>query len=219
MTAAVQFYIGNTFLCSLARLTNDEQKAVKTTAFDLQVNPATPAMGFHKVDKAGDKNFWSVRVNRDVRIIVHKISTSLVLCYVDHHDKAYKWAERQKLVAHPTTGAAQLVEIRETVNKVPAPVSMAKGPVKQTQHTILARLARMGSRSNGLEVGSFNHPDAQLHFHMIANVEELRCALNFAEEYIATTPAVVDLTPVRVLWPEQVGNRTNPPVFGKRIWG
>jgi hypothetical protein len=32
----------------------------------------------------------------------------------DHHDKAYDWAERRKLETHPTTGAAQLVEIRET---------------------------------------------------------------------------------------------------------
>ena len=42
---------------------------------------------------------------------------SLLLCYVDHHDKAYDWAERRKLETHPTTGAAQLVEIRETVKQ------------------------------------------------------------------------------------------------------
>lgn len=28
-------------------------------------------------------------------MIVHKTATSFLLCYVDHHDKAYKWAERQ----------------------------------------------------------------------------------------------------------------------------
>jgi superfamily I DNA/RNA helicase len=43
----------------------------------------------------------------------------LLLCYVDHHDKAYDWAERRKLEVHPTTGAAQLVEIRECVQVVP----------------------------------------------------------------------------------------------------
>ena len=108
----MEFRIADTFTDSLARLTGDEQKAVKTTAFDLQLNPATPGMNFHKLDKAKDKNFWSVRVRSDIRLIVHKTQASLLLCYVDHHDKAYDWAERRKLETHPKTGAAQLVEIR-----------------------------------------------------------------------------------------------------------
>lgn len=33
------------------RLSTQEQKAVKTTAFDLQVNPAHPGLRFHKLDK------------------------------------------------------------------------------------------------------------------------------------------------------------------------
>src|SRR5215207_3412356 len=117
----MDFRIADTFTDSLARLTNDEQKAVKTTAFDLQVNPANPGMQFHKLDRAKDKNFWSVRVNRDVRLIVHKSAASLLLCYVDHHDDAYDWAERRKIERHPTTGAAQLVEVRERVQEVIIP--------------------------------------------------------------------------------------------------
>ncbi|WP_318557150.1 3'-5' exonuclease [Geobacter anodireducens] len=113
--------IADTFTDSLTKLTGDEQKAVKTTAFDLQLNPANPGMSFHKLDKAKDKNFWSVRVSSDIRIIVHKTSDSLLLCYVDHHDKAYQWAERRKLEVHPRTGAAQLVEIRETVQEITIP--------------------------------------------------------------------------------------------------
>jgi len=118
----MDFRIADTFTDSLARLTGEEQKAVKTTAFDLQLNPANPGMSFHKLDKAKDKNFWSVRVNSDIRLIVHKGDTSLLLCYVDHHDKAYDWAERRKLETHPKTGAAQLVEIRETVKEIFIPV-------------------------------------------------------------------------------------------------
>ena len=45
--------IADTFADSLARLTGDEQKAVKTTAFDLQSNPANPGMQFHKPDRNG----------------------------------------------------------------------------------------------------------------------------------------------------------------------
>lgn len=119
---AMDFLIADTFTDSLARLTGDEQKAVKTTAFDLQMNPESPGLSFHKLEKSRDKNFWSVRVSRDIRLIVHKTDASLLLCYVDHHDKAYDWAERRKLETHPKTGAAQLVEIRETVKEVIVPV-------------------------------------------------------------------------------------------------
>ncbi|MGG2694746.1 3'-5' exonuclease [Pseudomonas aeruginosa] len=124
----MDFRIADTFTESLARLTGEEQKAVKTTAFDLQLNPANPGMSFHKLDKAKDKSFWSVRVNSDIRIIVHRSESSLLLCYVDHHDKAYAWAERRKLETHPKTGAAQLVEIRETVQEILVPVYVQQKP-------------------------------------------------------------------------------------------
>ena len=117
----MNFLIADTFTDSLTRLTGDEQKAVKTTAFDLQMNPAQPGMKFHKLDKAKDRRFHSVRINDDIRLILHKAESSLLLCYVDHHDAAYRWAERRKLETHPTTGAAQLVEVRETVREVVVP--------------------------------------------------------------------------------------------------
>lgn len=118
----MNFLISDTFTDSLARLTGDEQKAVKTTAFDLQMNPVNHGMSLHKLDGVKDKNFWSVRVSADIRLIVHKTPGSLLLCYVGHHDKAYTWAERRKLETHPKTGAAQLVEIRETVQEIRVPV-------------------------------------------------------------------------------------------------
>src|SRR6202140_3200423 len=118
----MEFRIADSFTDSLTRLTGEEQKAVKTAAFDLQLNPASPGLSFHRLDKAKDKNFWSIRVGSDIRLIVHKTQGSLLLCYVDHHDKSYDWAERRKLQTHPKTGAAQLIEIRETVQEVVVPV-------------------------------------------------------------------------------------------------
>jgi len=118
----VDLHIADTFTASLTRLTRDEQKAVKTTAFDLYTNPASPGLSFHKLAKGKDKNFWSVRVSADIRIIVHRTENSLLLCYVDHHDKAYSWAERRILETHPKTGAAQLVEVRERVEEIVVPV-------------------------------------------------------------------------------------------------
>lgn len=117
----MEFRIADTFTDSLTRLTGEEQKAVKTTAFDLQLNPAHPGLQFHKLERAKDPNFWSIRVSRDVRIIVHRTGTNLLLCYVGHHDDSYLWAERRKLETHPKTGAAQLVELRERVEEIRIP--------------------------------------------------------------------------------------------------
>ena len=117
----MEFRIADTFTDSPARLTGDEQKAVKTAAFDLQLNPAHPSLQFHKIEKARDRRFWSVRVSSDIRLIVHRTENSLLLCYVAHHDDAYSWGERRKLETHPKTGAAQLVEIRETVQEITIP--------------------------------------------------------------------------------------------------
>ena len=58
----MDFRIADTFTDSLARLNGDEEKAVKTTAFDLQLNPVNPGMQPHKIEKSKDRNFWSVRV-------------------------------------------------------------------------------------------------------------------------------------------------------------
>ena len=47
----MEFRIADAFTDSLARLTGEEQKAVKTTAFDLQLNPGKPGMRLHKLDQ------------------------------------------------------------------------------------------------------------------------------------------------------------------------
>ena len=118
----MQFRIADTFTSSLARLPNEQQRAAKTTAFDLQTNLAHPSLSLHRVTGAKDPDFWSARVNRDLRIILHRAGENVVLCYVDSHDDAYRWAERRRLETHPTTGAAQLVELREVVQEIPVPV-------------------------------------------------------------------------------------------------
>ena len=118
----MQFRIADTFTASLAKLPNDQQRAAKTTAFDLQTKIAHPSLSLHRVTGARDPGFWSARVNLDLRIILHRAGDNVVLCYVDSHDDAYRWAERRRLETHPTTGAAQLVELREVVQEVVVPV-------------------------------------------------------------------------------------------------
>ena len=114
----MELRIADTFTYSLSRLRAEEQKQVKQTTFDAMVNPANPGLSFHKLDKVRDKSFWSLRAGSDIRIIVHRTDECTLFCYVDHHDNAYSWAERRKLEVHPKTGAAQLVELRETIREI-----------------------------------------------------------------------------------------------------
>ena len=77
----MDFRIADTFTGSLTRLTGDEQKVIKTTAFDLQMDPSRPGLQLHRLDGGRDRNFWSVRVSRDIRIIVHRTQSSLRLAW------------------------------------------------------------------------------------------------------------------------------------------
>ena len=122
----MEFRIAASFTAALARLEAAEQKAAKTTAFDLQMDPSAPGLKFHRIDRSRDPHFWSVRAGSDIRIIVHKTDSSFLLAYVGHHDDAYLWAERRRIEAHPRTGAIQIVEIRERVEELVMPAAPAE---------------------------------------------------------------------------------------------
>lgn len=127
------FCIAESFQNALRRLSAQEQKTVKETVFDLQMNPAAPGLQFHRIDNSKDRNFWSMRVSSDIRLIVHKTEESFLICYVAHHDDAYTWAERRRIETHPKTGAAQIVEVRERVQEVfvrkPVEPSLSTTPI------------------------------------------------------------------------------------------
>jgi hypothetical protein len=119
----VNFLIADSFTASFNRLSGVDQKAVKASVFDLQMDRTGGGLQMHRIDNSKDPNFWSARVNRDIRLIVHKTKESLLVAYVDHHDAAYAWAERRRIEAHPRTGAIQIVEIRERVEDVAPPAT------------------------------------------------------------------------------------------------
>jgi mRNA-degrading endonuclease RelE of RelBE toxin-antitoxin system len=109
----VNFIIAITFQKALDRLNAAEQAIVKQAVFDFQMNPKSPGFSFEDLQRAKDKDLWSFRASGNLRIIVHRTPATFTLCYVDHHDKAYKWAESRKVVIHPATGAMQIVEVVE----------------------------------------------------------------------------------------------------------
>ncbi len=116
----MQFIQSITFQESLTKLEAGEQRAINKAVLKLYKNPEQPGLNLEKLHQARDKNFHSIRVGLDIRVIFHREGERYVLCYVDHHDRAYAWAERCKIETHPTTGAAQIVELTKRVEEAAA---------------------------------------------------------------------------------------------------
>lgn len=123
--------LGKDFEKALAKLSEQERKQVKVTVFDVQMDPTGAGLSLHRIDRSPDPNFWSARVNRDLRLILHKTKGSTLIAYVGHHDDAYAWAERRRIEEHPTTRAIQVVEVRERVEEIAVTrvVEVAEPPV------------------------------------------------------------------------------------------
>lgn len=111
-----QIGITPSFTKSLVKLTNQEQAQIKQVPMDFLLSPTSPGHRLHKLN-AREKRFFSISVNMDLRIIVLRDGNRHLFCYVDHHDDAYKWAQRRRAEVHPVTGAAQLVELEEVIRE------------------------------------------------------------------------------------------------------
>jgi len=202
----MEFRIADTFTDSLVRLTAQEQKVAKTTAFDLQLDPTSNGLSFHRLDRAKDTNFWSVRANADIRIIVHRTAASILLVYVDHHDDAYKWAERRKIERHPTTGAMQLVEVRERVEEVdifkPKEAPLAPAPASKPAVKLFDNLRKFELMAFGVPEDWVNDVRAatedtlfDIIEHLPQEAQEALLKLAVGEKPLPPEPAPVEADP------------------------
>lgn len=122
--------VASTFRKPYDRLTHEEQRLVDARIMELHLGIATPGQNREKLGGA-DSNMYSIRVNDDVRLILSFQGQYAVVCYVDHHDAAYEWAERRKLEVNEDTGAAQFVVIDEKTIEVVRRKVVEQGPEHQ----------------------------------------------------------------------------------------
>jgi hypothetical protein len=57
-----------------------------------------------------------------IRIIVHRTAASLLLCYVDHHDKTYQWAQRRRARRWPQARSSGILPGLRNLNLRPKAV-------------------------------------------------------------------------------------------------
>jgi superfamily I DNA/RNA helicase len=109
--------ISNDFLKSFSGIPKKEQGKVREFFDKFRVDPASPAIHYEKIQKAKDENIRSVRIDHDYRGIILKPASGNVymLLWVDHHDKAYAWAENRIFTINAETGGLQVVNVEEQI--------------------------------------------------------------------------------------------------------
>jgi mRNA-degrading endonuclease YafQ of YafQ-DinJ toxin-antitoxin module len=89
----VEIKIHAGFKDSLRDLSGQDQDKVKKLLATLYEGGFTPGMRVHQLE--GDaKGFLSLSSDMDLRIIAGRKGDTYTLLHVDHHDEAYRWAER-----------------------------------------------------------------------------------------------------------------------------
>lgn len=113
-------FIHKGFRDSLDKFTQNERGLVAKTIVELELDPKGNGTNLHRVDKkCRDENFWVVRVNQDIRLIIHMKDGQITLLYAGHHDDAYKWAESRVLKFDARKQIAKLVNIIEETVTIP----------------------------------------------------------------------------------------------------
>jgi hypothetical protein len=136
------------FLLQLAKLPSGIQSKVMKWAIQFQADPTSPGINYENINAARDSNLKSVRLDRDWRGIVFKPSSGdvYVLLYVDHHDEAYRWAEKRRLAINPVTGAMQMVVLESVAEAVPVEAIKAAEPPRSVEVTPKPIFAELSDR-------------------------------------------------------------------------
>jgi AAA domain/UvrD-like helicase C-terminal domain len=102
------------FFQAMTQLAAKEQAACTAFLTLFHSNPKQPGISLERLSGIS-KQLWSARVTQDLRAVLYQEGDSWLLLHVDHHDAAYRWAERRDIGRHPITGALQILDVVETV--------------------------------------------------------------------------------------------------------
>jgi plasmid maintenance system killer protein len=136
--------LSSEFLLAFSNVQKGQQKQVREFIERFREHPDAPGINYEQIKSAKGKDLYSVRINQAYRAVVFHPSDSqvYVLSWVDHHDDAYRWAERKQFVVHPATGALQMLssEPSDTTAAPPVPAPTVSGLFGQCKDKHLLRL-------------------------------------------------------------------------------
>lgn len=113
MNLAPRVALSQDFLLKLGKLPSAMNARIVKWALKFQQDPTASGINYETIKGARDSNLRSVRIDQDWRGIVFKpeLGDIYILLHVDHHDDAYRWAERRKIAVNPATGALQVISL------------------------------------------------------------------------------------------------------------
>lgn len=127
MTENLKVAISSDFLSAFARLPRQVQGKVTEFVNKFRNNPLSLGINYEKLSNGIDKKIYSVRIDDTYRgIVVRQPETGVfLLLWVDHHDEAYQWASRKRCEVNPQTGAIQVFDVQNIVEKLAKPTSIS----------------------------------------------------------------------------------------------
>ena len=117
---------------ALRKLETQAIGQVQQAVMDFEDNPKSPGLNFERLHHC---DFCSIRASKELRIILAPLEgeggAHWLLAHVDHHDRAYAWAQRTRLQYTSATQTFDLLraagEMIESVEEV-APASAPAQP-------------------------------------------------------------------------------------------
>jgi hypothetical protein len=105
--------LGSDFLSAYSRIPKQQQGKVREFIRKFKLNPGSKGINYERIHDSHDSHIWSVRIDQAYRGIVHRPDggNTFILLWVDHHDEAYAWARRRRVVIHPETGSLQVLDV------------------------------------------------------------------------------------------------------------
>lgn len=115
---------------SLLKLTPKEQSQANKAVMLFQQDRNHTGLNYEKLSAFRDNKLRSIRANQDIRIILAAAEKEdlYLMLYVDHHEPAYKWAEKRKVEINPNTGSLQVFKVEEYVQEQKAAPSIPAQP-------------------------------------------------------------------------------------------
>lgn len=130
----LQVAISQEFFDAFARVPRAQQKKVSDFVSRFRSNPRSPGINYELIRDSASADYRSVRIDLAYRGIVLKpdVGDVYVLLWVDKHDDAYIWAQRNKCEIHPQTGTLQVFPVTFQPPEVPdepeGPITAAVAP-------------------------------------------------------------------------------------------
>lgn len=107
--SSVRIGFSDFFFPAVTKLPPTIQAKVNNLVMKFQRDPKSTGLNYETLN-VRDKNMRSIRVDQAYRVILAAPENGNVYLFlwVDHHDKAYEWAERHNCKVNPNTGSLQL---------------------------------------------------------------------------------------------------------------